>query len=126
MTVGSPSPADEWVNGRDDAPRMEGRGLRRTLSVYEKVTVEKRLNKDGAATIAKVATCGRIEKFVAALPPPFKLERPRLARAASAEARTPARAPTFSVNWCCVTAVSATTAAAYKFKIALRLFNEYS
>ncbi|KAL0808350.1 hypothetical protein ABMA28_012834 [Loxostege sticticalis] len=34
---------------------------------------------------------------------PFQLQRPLLARAASTEARTPARAPSFSVCWCCTT-----------------------
>ncbi|XP_072941187.1 double-stranded RNA-specific editase Adar isoform X2 [Epargyreus clarus] len=47
------------------------------------------------------AICGRIEGHISSLPPPFRLQRPMLARAASAEARTPARAPSFSVCWCC-------------------------
>ncbi|XP_037299329.1 double-stranded RNA-specific editase Adar isoform X4 [Manduca sexta] len=49
------------------------------------------------------AICGRIEAFITSLPPPYRLQRPLLARAASTEARTPARAPTFSVCWCCTT-----------------------
>ncbi|XP_063390917.1 double-stranded RNA-specific editase Adar-like [Cydia fagiglandana] len=46
------------------------------------------------------AICGRIETHLQSLPPPFRLQRPLLARAASTEARTPARAPSFSVCWC--------------------------
>ncbi|PZC70516.1 hypothetical protein B5X24_HaOG215759 [Helicoverpa armigera] len=46
------------------------------------------------------AICGRIEAYISCLPPPFHLARPLLSRAASAEARTPARAPSFSVAWC--------------------------
>ncbi|KAI8427173.1 hypothetical protein MSG28_014785 [Choristoneura fumiferana] len=45
------------------------------------------------------AICGRIENHLQSLPPPFRLQRPLLARAASTEARTPARAPSFSVCW---------------------------
>ncbi|XP_061725680.1 double-stranded RNA-specific editase Adar isoform X2 [Cydia pomonella] len=45
------------------------------------------------------AICGRIESHLQSLPPPFHLQRPLLARAASTEARTPARAPSFSVCW---------------------------
>ncbi|XP_059044819.1 double-stranded RNA-specific editase Adar [Achroia grisella] len=59
------------------------------------------------------ALCGRIETFITSLPPPFKLQPPLLARAASTEARTPARAPSFSVCWCVTTpfpeVVNATT-----------------
>ncbi|CAG9789877.1 unnamed protein product [Diatraea saccharalis] len=59
------------------------------------------------------AICGRIEAYIASLPPPFELQRPLLARAASTEARTPARAPSFSVCWCSTTpqpeVVNATT-----------------
>ncbi|CAH2101475.1 unnamed protein product [Euphydryas editha] len=39
------------------------------------------------------------EGYISALPPPYQLTRPLLARAASTEARTPARAPSFSVCW---------------------------
>ncbi|KAJ8705877.1 hypothetical protein PYW08_012923 [Mythimna loreyi] len=46
------------------------------------------------------AICGRIEAYISSLPPPFHLQRPLLSRAASTEARTPARAPSFSVCWC--------------------------
>ncbi|XP_049883238.1 double-stranded RNA-specific editase Adar isoform X2 [Pectinophora gossypiella] len=49
------------------------------------------------------ALCGRIESYIALLPPPFRLHRPLLARAASTEARTPARAPSFSVCWAATT-----------------------
>ncbi|XP_026318355.1 double-stranded RNA-specific editase Adar isoform X2 [Hyposmocoma kahamanoa] len=49
------------------------------------------------------ALCGRIEAYITSLPPPFRLVRPLLARAASTEARTPARAPSFSVCWCSTT-----------------------
>ncbi|XP_069363501.1 double-stranded RNA-specific editase Adar [Maniola hyperantus] len=45
------------------------------------------------------ALCGRVESHISSLPPPYQLQRPRLARAASMEARTPARAPSFSVSW---------------------------
>ncbi|XP_053623210.1 double-stranded RNA-specific editase 1 isoform X2 [Plodia interpunctella] len=51
------------------------------------------------------AICGRIEPYISALPPPFRLHRPLLARAASTEARTPARAPSFSVCWCATTPI---------------------
>ncbi|XP_050676531.1 double-stranded RNA-specific editase Adar isoform X2 [Leptidea sinapis] len=46
------------------------------------------------------AICGRYEGYLQALPPPYRLVAPLLARAASTEARTPARAPTFTVVWC--------------------------
>ncbi|KAJ0169766.1 hypothetical protein K1T71_014372 [Dendrolimus kikuchii] len=49
------------------------------------------------------AICGRIEAHISSLPPPFRLHRPMLARAASMEARTPARAPAFCVSWCATT-----------------------
>ncbi|CAB3231793.1 unnamed protein product [Arctia plantaginis] len=52
---------------------------------------------------AFMAICGRTESFLSLLPPPFRLQRPLLARAASAEARSPARAPSFSVCWCSTT-----------------------
>ncbi|XP_052745655.1 double-stranded RNA-specific editase Adar [Bicyclus anynana] len=45
------------------------------------------------------ALCGRIEGLLSSLPPPYQLQRPRLARALSMEARTAARAPSFSVCW---------------------------
>ncbi|XP_039761976.1 double-stranded RNA-specific editase Adar isoform X2 [Pararge aegeria] len=45
------------------------------------------------------ALCGRVEALISSLPPPYQLRRPRLARALSMEARTPARAPSFSVCW---------------------------
>ncbi|CAG4936351.1 unnamed protein product [Parnassius apollo] len=51
------------------------------------------------------AICGRIENYISSLPPPFRLQRPMLARAASTEARTPARAPSFSVCWSCTSPV---------------------
>ncbi|XP_050559795.1 double-stranded RNA-specific editase Adar [Spodoptera frugiperda] len=47
------------------------------------------------------AICGRIESYLSCLPPPFQLQCPLLSRAASTEARTPARAPSFSVCWVC-------------------------
>ncbi|CAH1641918.1 unnamed protein product [Spodoptera littoralis] len=47
------------------------------------------------------AICGRIEAYLSCLPPPYQLQRPLLSRAASTEARTPARAPSFSVCWVC-------------------------
>ncbi|XP_028037491.1 double-stranded RNA-specific editase Adar isoform X1 [Bombyx mandarina] len=47
------------------------------------------------------AICGRIEAYISSLPPPYHLRRPLLARAASTEARTPTRAPSFSVCWAC-------------------------
>ncbi|KAG7298502.1 hypothetical protein JYU34_018136 [Plutella xylostella] len=46
------------------------------------------------------ALYGRIEGSLTALPPPYALHRVMLARAASAEVRSPARAPSFSVAWC--------------------------
>ncbi|XP_068625912.1 double-stranded RNA-specific editase Adar [Battus philenor] len=59
------------------------------------------------------AICGRIENYISSLPPPYRLHRPMLARAASTEARTPARAPSFSVCWSCTSpapeVVNATT-----------------
>ncbi|CAH2062489.1 unnamed protein product, partial [Iphiclides podalirius] len=51
------------------------------------------------------AICGRIENHLSSLPPPYRLQRPMLARAASTEARTPARAPSFSVCWSCTNPV---------------------
>ncbi|XP_045530314.1 double-stranded RNA-specific editase Adar isoform X2 [Pieris brassicae] len=48
------------------------------------------------------ALCGRIEGFIQGLPAPYRLVAPKLARAASTETRSPARAPSFSVCWCAI------------------------
>ncbi|XP_013174363.1 PREDICTED: double-stranded RNA-specific editase 1 [Papilio xuthus] len=47
------------------------------------------------------AICGRIENYISSLPPPYRLQRLKLARAASTEARTATKAPSISVCWCC-------------------------
>ncbi|CAG4954781.1 unnamed protein product [Parnassius apollo] len=51
------------------------------------------------------AICGRIENHISSLPSPFRLNRPILTRPASIEARTPVRAPSFSVCWSCTSPV---------------------
>lgn len=45
------------------------------------------------------AICGRIEKTLQGLPPPFLLNRPQMLLTTSSETRHPAKAPSFSVNW---------------------------
>ncbi|KAH8415378.1 hypothetical protein KR222_006318, partial [Zaprionus bogoriensis] len=45
------------------------------------------------------AVCGRIEKSIQGLPPPFHLNKPRLALVTSAEPRNQAKAPNFGINW---------------------------
>ncbi|KPJ16393.1 Double-stranded RNA-specific editase 1, partial [Papilio machaon] len=47
------------------------------------------------------AICGRIENYISSLPPPYRLQRLKLARAASTEARTATKAPSISICWCC-------------------------
>ncbi|KAF2899998.1 hypothetical protein ILUMI_06191 [Ignelater luminosus] len=45
------------------------------------------------------AICGRIEKTLQGLPPPYLLNRPQMLLTTSLETRHPAKAPSFSVNW---------------------------
>ena len=45
------------------------------------------------------ALCGRIEKTLQGLPPPYKLNRPNMYSVTSSETRHPTRSPTFAVNW---------------------------
>ncbi|XP_018792392.1 PREDICTED: double-stranded RNA-specific editase Adar isoform X4 [Bactrocera latifrons] len=45
------------------------------------------------------AVCGRIEKSIQGLPPPYHLNKPRLALVTSAEPRNQAKAPNFGINW---------------------------
>ncbi|XP_071545538.1 double-stranded RNA-specific editase 1-like [Panulirus ornatus] len=47
------------------------------------------------------AICGRIEQTVQALPPPFKLNQPKMNQGSSTESRQPQKAPIISVNWDC-------------------------
>lgn len=45
------------------------------------------------------AVCGRIETSVQNLPPPYQMNRPKLALVTSSEQRNQLKAPNFSVNW---------------------------
>lgn len=45
------------------------------------------------------AVCGRIEKSIQGLPPPYHLNKPRLAQVTSSEPRNQAKAPNFGINW---------------------------
>lgn len=45
------------------------------------------------------AICGRIENAVQGLPPPYRMNKPKLALMTSSEARNQIKAPNFSVNW---------------------------
>lgn len=45
------------------------------------------------------AICGRIENAVQGLPPPYRMNKPKLALMTSSEARSQIKAPNFSVNW---------------------------
>lgn len=45
------------------------------------------------------AVCGRIESSVQNLPPPYQMNRPKLALVTSSEQRNQLKAPNFSVNW---------------------------
>uniref|UniRef100_A0A336KPF9 CSON013385 protein n=2 Tax=Culicoides sonorensis TaxID=179676 RepID=A0A336KPF9_CULSO len=45
------------------------------------------------------AICGRIENAVQGLPPPYKMNKPKLALVTSSEARSQLKPPNFSVNW---------------------------
>ena len=45
------------------------------------------------------AVAGRIQATVSGLPPPFKLNIPRLNLVSSPEVRQPGKAPNYSVNW---------------------------
>ncbi|CAL4089583.1 unnamed protein product [Meganyctiphanes norvegica] len=47
------------------------------------------------------AVCGRIEHTIQGLPPPFKLNQPKMNQGSSTESRQPQKAPTISVNWDC-------------------------
>ena len=45
------------------------------------------------------AVCGRIQGTVEGLPPPFRLNVPRLNLLSAPEVRQPGKAPNYSVNW---------------------------
>lgn len=45
------------------------------------------------------AVCGRIENTIHALPPPYRLNKPKMSLISSKEVRQPGKAPNFSVNW---------------------------
>lgn len=46
------------------------------------------------------AVCGRIETSIQGLPPPFILNKPKLAEVTSTETRNQIKAPNFGINWC--------------------------
>ncbi|XP_066988616.1 double-stranded RNA-specific editase 1 isoform X3 [Macrobrachium rosenbergii] len=54
-----------------------------------------------SATHMYRAVCGRIEQTVQGLPPPFKLNQPKMNQGSSTESRQPQKAPTIAVNWDC-------------------------
>ncbi|XP_045581268.1 double-stranded RNA-specific editase 1 isoform X2 [Procambarus clarkii] len=54
-----------------------------------------------SATHMYRAVCGRIELTVSGLPPPYKLNQPKMNQGSSTESRQPQKAPTISVNWDC-------------------------
>ncbi|XP_055587067.1 uncharacterized protein LOC129739612 isoform X3 [Uranotaenia lowii] len=45
------------------------------------------------------AICGRVESCIQGLPPPYRLNKPRLALMTSAESRNQTKPPNFSINW---------------------------
>lgn len=45
------------------------------------------------------AICGRVESSIQGLPPPYRLNKPRLALMTSAESRNQTKPPNFSINW---------------------------
>ncbi|XP_011644967.1 double-stranded RNA-specific editase Adar isoform X2 [Pogonomyrmex barbatus] len=45
------------------------------------------------------AVCGRIELTIEGLPPPYKLNKPKMSLITSSEVRQPGKAPNYSVNW---------------------------
>uniref|UniRef100_A0A182LVU7 A to I editase domain-containing protein n=1 Tax=Anopheles culicifacies TaxID=139723 RepID=A0A182LVU7_9DIPT len=45
------------------------------------------------------AICGRIESAIQGLPPPYRLNKPKLALMTSAESRNQTKPPNFSINW---------------------------
>ncbi|XP_049537319.1 uncharacterized protein LOC125952089 isoform X1 [Anopheles darlingi] len=45
------------------------------------------------------AICGRIENAIQGLPPPYRLNKPKLALMTSAESRNQTKPPNFSINW---------------------------
>jgi len=47
------------------------------------------------------AVSGRVEHTVQGLPPPFRLNQPKMSQGSSTESRQPQKAPTISVNWDC-------------------------
>ncbi|XP_076068665.1 adenosine deaminase acting on RNA isoform X1 [Oratosquilla oratoria] len=47
------------------------------------------------------AVCGRIEHTVEGLPPPFRLNKPRMNQGSSTESRQPQKAPSIALNWDC-------------------------
>ncbi|KAK3865949.1 hypothetical protein Pcinc_020765 [Petrolisthes cinctipes] len=54
-----------------------------------------------SATHMYRAVCGRIEQTIQGLPPPFKLNQPKMNQGSSTESRQPQKAPTIAVNWDC-------------------------
>ncbi|XP_055616322.1 double-stranded RNA-specific editase Adar isoform X5 [Toxorhynchites rutilus septentrionalis] len=45
------------------------------------------------------AICGRVENSIQGLPPPYRLNKPKLALMTSAESRNQTKPPNFSINW---------------------------
>ncbi|CAO1393500.1 unnamed protein product [Diamesa hyperborea] len=45
------------------------------------------------------AICGRLEKSIQGLPPPYRLNKPKLALVTSSEARCQLKPPNYSINW---------------------------
>lgn len=45
------------------------------------------------------AICGRLEKAIQGLPPPYRLNKPKLALVTSSEARCQLKPPNYSINW---------------------------
>lgn len=45
------------------------------------------------------AICGRVESSIQGLPPPYRLNKPKLALMTSAESRNQTKPPNFSINW---------------------------
>lgn len=45
------------------------------------------------------AVCGRIEASIQGLPPPYFLNKPKLAEVTSTETRNQIKAPNFGINW---------------------------
>lgn len=50
-------------------------------------------------SLSSSAICGRLEKSIQGLPPPYRLNIPKLALVTSSEARCQLKPPNYSVNW---------------------------